>query len=189
MRSGAPMAGYAFVKELYDKLTDGKRGAGIANTLVMDKNQDVMRKWVVDLQPDALGPLLMALSSFPGIFSDKDHLLQQQAIERCLGWIEPQSDAASRFEEAVIRMNRDGARPANAGQAYCENRLRLDSFMAERVSGLNTSNDDMRARYLQMVERLGGRLFRFCEYRAEPFGPALGGAEKVKVTYKGPSID
>ncbi|WP_134677925.1 MULTISPECIES: hypothetical protein [Pseudomonas] len=180
---------YAFAKELYDKLTDGGRGAGIANTLVMDKNQEVMRNWVINLQPNAFGPLLMALSSAPGFLSDKEHLLQQQAIERCLGWIEPQPDAAQRFEDAVIRMNRDGARPPNAGQAYCENRLRLDSFMSEKVSGLVGANNQMRARYLQRVERLGGRLFGYCEYRTEPFGPALGGAETIKISYKGPTID
>jgi len=180
---------YAFAKELYDRLTDGGRGVQIARTLVRHERQDVIKSWLLNLQPDALGPLLMALSSLPGFLADEDHLLQQQAIEQCLGWIEPQADAAQRFEEAVIRMNRDGARPPNAGQAYCENRLRLDSFMSERVSGLNASNNQMRARYRQRVERLGGRLFGYCEYRTEPFGPALGGAEKVKVTYKGPNID
>lgn len=181
---------YAFAKELYDGLTDGGRGVQIARTLVRHERQDVMKSWLLDLQPDALGPLLMALSSLPGFLADEDHLLQQQAIERCLGWIEPRPDAAQRFEEAVIRMNRDGARPPNAGQAYCENRLRLDSFMSEPVLRLrDPQSDDMRASYHQRANKLGARLFGYCEYRVEPFGPALGGAEKVKVTYKGPNID
>jgi len=179
---------YAFAKELYDKLTDGGRGVQIARTLVRHERQDVMKSWLLDLQPDALGPLLMALSSLPGFLADEDHLLQQQAIERCLGWIEPRPDAAQRFEEAVIRMNRDGARPPNAGHAYCENRLRLDSFMSEKVSGLVGANNQMRARYRERVGRLGSRLFGYCEYHVKPFGPALGGAEKIVVTYKGPDI-
>src|SRR5690606_32327692 len=127
----------------------------------------------------------------PGCLADKEHLLQQQAIERCLGWIEPQPDAAYPFEEAVIRINCDWARPPNDGQAYCDNRLRLDSFMEEKVAALgstDTESNRVRASYKRLVQRLGGRSFGYCEYRAEPFGPALGGAERIKVSYKGPDI-
>ena len=93
------LRGYAVVKEIYGRLTDGGRGGQIAYTLVRDRNQRVMEDWVLNLQPQAFGPLLMALSSAPKAFSindeldtqnfdeDEAHLLQQQAIEACLGWI------------------------------------------------------------------------------------------------------
>ncbi|OEC50651.1 hypothetical protein A9G05_24025 [Pseudomonas sp. ENNP23] len=182
--------GYAFVKELYDRLTDGGRGAAIARTLLLPEHQRVMQSWVQGLQADALGPLLMALSSHPGLFSDSDHFLQQRAIERCLSWIETEADAVQRFEEAVIRMNRDGARPAQAGLAYCENRLRLNRFMDARVAGVDLDEIDskVRANYKRLVKRLGQRLLNYCEYRDVPMGPYMGAMEKTIVTYKGPRL-
>ena len=189
------------VKEIYGRLTDGGRGGQIAYTLVQDKNQKVMEDWVLNLQPQAFGPLLLALSSSPKAFSIKEesgnksytkedaYLLQQQAIARCIAWISMKLDASNQFEETLICMNRDGVRSTEAGINYCKNKFRLDSFMSERVQGLIGSNNTMRSRYHQRVAKLGARLNGRCEFRKTFSGPAFAPIEETKITYKGPSID
>lgn len=196
--------GYAMVNDLYRRLTDVGRGGAIAHTLVMDKNQHVMRSWVRKLQPAAFGPLLMALSSTPKAFSVGEgnsrasfndaqaHLIQQQAIERCLSWVAGDVNADRQFEDAVMLMNRDGIKPENAGQAYCENRLRLDSFMAERVGSIGstaTEGERVRASYRQLSMRLGVRLDGYCEYRSEYHSTAFVPTPSLQAFYKGPNID
>jgi hypothetical protein len=124
----------------------------------------------------------MTLISPPKAFSvvsatnpDSDteaYLLQQQAIERILGWLVQHAqrqgtlgDARRQFTEACMRMNRFGTLPANAGQVYCEKRLELDNFMAEAVLRLQSEqNDQMRARYKAHVQHLGADLDGFCHY-------------------------
>ncbi|WP_411390425.1 hypothetical protein [Pseudomonas sp. MPB23] len=193
--------GYAVVKEVYGQLTDGGRGGLIAYKLVQNRTQRVMEDWVRNLQPQAFGPLLLALSSAPKSFSVTEergvrsfnetqaHLLQQQAIERCVGWISRKSDACQQFEEAVICMNRDGTRPISAGLAYCKNKARLDLFMAEKIWVLDRDNNDIRARYRQCVTTLGERLNGYCEYSKTYAGPAFAPVEEIKTVYKGPNID
>lgn len=193
--------GYTMVRDLYSRLTDGGRGGPIAYTLMRHQQQNTMKTWVRKLQPAAFGPLLMALSSTPKAFSvgegnsraDFDevqaHLIQQQAIERCLSWVAGDVNADRQFEDAIMLMNRDGIKPENAGQAYCENRLRLDSFMAERVFGLNNDNNEMRASYRQYVALLGKRLDGYCEYRSEYHSTAFVPVPSLKAYYKGPNID
>ena len=195
------LRGYAVVKEIYGKLTDGGRGGQIAYTLVRDRNQRVMEDWVLNLQPQAFGPLLLALSSAPKAFSvkeeqdvqsfteDQAHVLQQQAIERCLGWISSKSNAAVQFEEAIICMNRDGVRPVQAGLMYCKNKTRLDLFMAERVLSLFNPNNIMRSRYRQRVSELGQHLNGYCENQTVFAGPAFAPTKKINTIYKGPNID
>lgn len=192
--------GYAVVKEIYGRFTEGGRGGLIARTLLRDSNQRVMEDWVRNLQPQAFGPLLLALSSAPKSFSVTEeqgvrsfnetqaHLLQQQAIERCLGWISRKPDACQQFEEAVICMNRDGVRASQAGLTYCKNKMHLDLFMSERLSAF-TSSDDVRARYKERVKKLGRRLNSHCTYAKTFIGPAFAPVEEIKVTYKGPEID
>ncbi|WP_062390303.1 hypothetical protein [Pseudomonas abietaniphila] len=146
----AYIRGYSMVKAVYDALNDGGRGGLIAYALMEDKNYHVMNDWVVNLQPQAFGPLLLALSSPPKAFSveategrqaeefevDDAHYLQQRAIERCISWISQKINATQQFEEAVICMNHDGVRPEQAGLEYCKNRLHLDLFMAGKVKML-----------------------------------------------------
>lgn len=197
----AYVRGYAIVKEIFEALTEGDRGGQIAYTLVFDKNQQQMREWVFNLQPQAFGPLLMALSSAPTSFSveeeqenktfeeDDAHQIQQRAIEQCLRWISTKSNAAQQFEESIIRMNRDGIRPAQAGSAYCKNKLKLDSFMAERVNALDTISNNTRLRYREHVAKLGARLNGYCDYNPIYKGPAFAPIQDTKVVYKGPNID
>ena len=154
-----------------------------------------------NLQPQAFGPLLLALSSSPKSFSIKDNqgvlsfnerealLFQQQAIERCLGWISCKSDASQQFEETVICMNWDGARPISAGLAYCKNKARLDLFMDEKSGVFDRSSNERRARYRQCVSTLGARLNGYCEYSKAYAGPAFAPIEEIKTVYKGPNID
>ncbi|CEL27778.1 hypothetical protein [Pseudomonas fluorescens] len=198
----AYVRGYAIVKEIFDALTEGDRGGQIAYTLVQTENQKAMQEWVYNLQPQAFGPLLLALSSSPGPFTveedgaetqsfneDNAHLFQQQAIEQCLGWISTKPDANRQFEETIIRMNRDGARPTQAGVAYCKNKIKLDSFMAERVLTLAAANNNMRARYRNTVSKLGARLNAHCDYSTVYKGPAFAPIQEINSTYKGPNID
>jgi hypothetical protein len=92
----AYMRGYSLVKAIYDALNDGGRGGLIAYTLMQRENYNVMMDWVINLQPQAFGPLLLALSSPPKAFSvdategeqaedfevDDAHDLQQRAIHK-----------------------------------------------------------------------------------------------------------
>jgi len=197
----AYMRGYSMVKAIYDALNDGGRGGLIAYALMLDKNYHVMREWVLNLQPQAFGPLLLALSSKPKAFSvkegeqnqnyntDETHLLQQQAIERCINWISSKNDSPMQFEEAIICINRDGVRPEQAGLHYCKNRLLLDLFMAERVFELRFVASDMRARYKVIATKLGSRLDNHCDYQTLYKAPAFAPNREIKTSYRGPSID
>jgi len=197
----AYVRGYAIVKEIFDALTQGDRGGQIAHTLVFDKNQQEIQEWVYNLQPQALGPLLMALSSPPTSFSveeeqenrtftvDDAHQLQQRAIEQCLRWISTKPNAAKQFEDSIICMNRDGARPAQAGSIYCKNKLKLDTFMAERVKALDSISNRTRERYREHVAKLGARLNPHCEYSTIYKGPAFAPIQDTRAAYKGPNID
>jgi len=197
----AYVRGYAIVKEIFDALTQGDRGGQIAHTLVFDKNQQEIQEWVYNLQPQALGPLLMALSSPPASFSveeeqenrtfteDDAHQLQQRAIEQCLRWISTKPNAAKQFEDSIICMNRDGVRPAQAGSIYCKNKLKLDTFMAERVKALDSISNRTRERYREHVAKLGARLNPHCEYSTTYKGPAFAPIQDTRAAYKGPNID
>ncbi|MBA4055862.1 MAG: hypothetical protein C0490_14195, partial [Marivirga sp.] len=180
--------------------TEGDRGGQIAYSLTIAENQKIMQDWVYNLQPQALGPLLLALSTPPkpltveddekeNFNEDEVHLLQQQSIERCLGWISSKPDANQQFEEAIIRMNRDGARPEQSGLSYCENKAKLDLFMDERVLGLAEANNAMRSRYRDRVSKLGIRLNKHCDYSTIYTGPAFAPVQGLKAIYKGPNID
>jgi hypothetical protein len=197
----AYVRGYAIVKEIFDTLTEGDRGGQIGYTLVFDKNQKAMQEWVYNLQPQAFGPLLMALSSTPTSFSvqeeqenktfteDDAHQLQQRAIEQCLSWISTKSNAREQFEESIICMNRDGARPPQAGLTYCKNKINLDIFMNEKVKALDTISNKIRARYNELAKTLGARLNERCEYATIYRGPAFAPIQDTKAVYKGPNID
>jgi len=143
----------------------------------------------------------MILSASPKAFSAEDdqdsksynmdeaHLLQQQAIERCLSWISQKPNANLQFEDAIIRMNRDGVRPPQAGTNYCKNKLRLDSFMAEKMLGHIPGNNRMRARYAENVKSLGARMNNHCTYSVAYKGPAFAPIQELKASYQGPNID
>jgi translation initiation factor 2 beta subunit (eIF-2beta)/eIF-5 len=195
------LRGYAVVKDIYSILTEGGRGGLIAYTLVRDPNQTVMADWVRNLQPQAFGPLLMELSSTPRPFSvkeenvdisfseDEAHALQQRAIELCLRWISNKADANTQFEESIICMNRDGSRPPDAGLTYCKNKLKLDTFMAERVKALEDVNNISRAGYRKHVAKLGARLNGYCEHNTFYSGPAFAPNLETTTIYKGPNLD
>ncbi|VVP17332.1 hypothetical protein PS732_03690 [Pseudomonas fluorescens] len=198
----AYVRGYAIVKGLFDALTEGGRGGQIAYSIGRIENRQDMQDWVCNLQPQALGPLLLALNAGPKAFTveedgkedqsfngDHAYLIQQQAIERCLGWISSKPGANQQFEEAIICMNRDGARPQQAGLAYCKNKAKLDLFMSERVLGLTEINNIMRARYKDRVLKLGANLNNYCGYSTVYEGPAFAPTQGLKVTYRGPNID
>jgi hypothetical protein len=177
------------VGSLYEALTRGGKGGPIAHSIIEYENQEELKQWFVEAIPEALGPMLMTLISPPKAFTVEEsevvdgrvrenkktynesacHLLQQQAIERILGWIVRQAQASGtlaaaqrQFEEACTRMNRFGTKTPAAGQAYCENRLALDNLMAVRVEGLLKANNDMRERYQSHVSTLGAGLDNFC---------------------------
>lgn len=195
------LRGYAVIKELYGRLTEGGRGGQIAYTLMQRQNQKVMHDWVLNLQPQAFGPLLLALSSSPTAFTvkgeqdeqkfseDQAHLLQQQAIEKCFGWISSKDNATQQFEEAIIHMNRDGVRPIKAGLTYCKNKIKLDLFMAEKVLGLAEINNEMRSRYHQRVSFLGRHININCKYCYLYKGPSFAPIQEIDIQYTGEDID
>ncbi|MCK2184373.1 LysM peptidoglycan-binding domain-containing protein [Halomonas getboli] len=155
-----------------------------------------MSAWVQHLTPEALGPLLNVLATRPSLWSymkgdeyDDAIDLQQIAIAQCLEWIEQghrdgvyrRSAAQRLFEKAVARMSADGDyagaedsenerdNKAARGQAYCENRYRLDQFMEEKGSVLP---EVLRARnkYIDIANRLGRDADVQCQRVTTPGG-------------------
>lgn len=184
------MVGIDLVMSLYEALTGGGRGGAIAHTIMTYRNQAELEQWIVTATPGALGPMLMTLTSAASSFKiemgtspsgmaqnqaneyshDQSQMLQQKAIERILGWIVNRAKqdgsmpkAQSQFEEACMSMNRFGTKEVNYNQYYCENRLRLDNFMAEAVMRLqDRTADEVRARYKSYASLLGQRLDGYC---------------------------
>lgn len=185
------LAGHDVVMRTYQALTAGRRAGPVAFTIVRDKNQEEMRQWAVNVIPEALGALLHTLLAEPQAFTItktqvggdgkaetqeepftevQAYLFQQQAIEQLLRWIVSAAQrhntlaaAQRQFEEAVTRMKTGKAKPANAGQVYCENLDRMNDFMAEQVEGLQRGTDDMRRRYREHVELLGAPMAGSCK--------------------------
>lgn len=202
------LMGLDLVFSLYEAITRGGKGGPIAHAIMTYKKPGELQQWFVEAPPAALGPMLMTLISTPKAFSvvsatnpeksafysdTEAYLLQQQAIERILGWLVQHTqrqgtfgEARRQFTEACMRMNRFGSLPADAGQVYCEKRLELDNFMAEAVLRLkDTENDQMRARYKTHVQQLGADLDGFCQ-RSHYYGRTYIPGQHAK--YTGPSI-
>ncbi len=116
--------------------------------------------------------------------------LQQIAIAQCLEWIEQgymrghyrRSTAQRLFEKAVARMSADGEyadadngengsnNSAARGQAYCENRYRLDQFMSIDNSSGNLDARDARSNYRDSAKRLGDDIDIHCQLVTTPGG-------------------
>ncbi|WP_237046013.1 LysM peptidoglycan-binding domain-containing protein [Aquipseudomonas alcaligenes] len=181
------------VANLYEALTAGGKGGPVAHSIISYENQDELERWFVEALPEALGPMLMTLISPAEAFvikasdavdgTSRENVktysktecwhLQQQAIERILGWIVRNAqnngtlpNAQRQFEEACTRMNRFGSKPPKPGQAYCENRMNMDHFMAAKVMNIGQDanrNERMRARYLTHASALGQLKDGFCQ--------------------------
>lgn len=204
------MQGVDMVMSLYEALTGGGRGAIIAHTIMTYRNQNELEQWFLNATPNALGPMLMTLTSaaessnITDVSADsasrekkytydrsQTHLIQQQAVERILGWIlsnakktNTLTQAQAQFEEACISMNRFGTKDLDKGQIYCEQRLAMDNFMSEAILRLvDQRNDQMRARYKKHVEELGARLDGFCQRFTHYGRTYLPGG---RATYNGP---
>jgi hypothetical protein len=190
------LMGIDTIMSIYESLTASGKGGPIADTIVNYEIQAEIEKWCVDAIPNALGPLLMTLITPPKPFTvertgssgnsvkteqtydqSQAHLLQQQAIEKILGWIVSNSQkkgtiekAQRQFEEACMCMNQFGVKAQDSGPEYCKNRLLLDNFMTESVLGLfSEQSNSMRSRYAKQVKILGGAMDNFCQ-RSQYFG-------------------
>ena len=185
------LAGYDVSMRTYQALTAGRRAGPVAFTIARDKNQEEMRQWAVNVIPEALGALLHTLLAEPQGFTivktevqrngtvkteeepfteDQAYLFQQQAIEQLLRWIVSTAQqhntlaaAQRQFEEAVTRMKTGKAKPANPGQAYCDNLYRMKSFMDVPVATLVRGTDAMRARYREHARLLGAPMAGSCK--------------------------
>ncbi|VXB06127.1 conserved hypothetical protein [Pseudomonas sp. 8AS] len=181
------------VADLYEALTAGGNGGPVANTIMTYRKPAELERWFIDALPESLGPMLMTLISPAEAFEIKANdivdgrshediktysevecwLLQQQAIERILGWIVQNAQrnstihaAQRQFEETCTRMNRFGSKPPKPGQAYCENRMRMDHFMEVKVMSIGQDanrNERMRASYREHVSALGQLKDGFCQ--------------------------
>ncbi|AMT89236.1 MULTISPECIES: hypothetical protein [Pseudomonas] len=190
------------VMTLYESLTATGKGGSIADTIMFYDPVEELEEWCINAIPGALGPLLMTLISPPDDFSvnysnnsdkpdkkerkydsDQAHLVQQQAIERILGWIVKSAtkqnsieQAQYQFEQICMCMNKFGMKPANADEKYCENRLALDNFMTEAVLRLTVpSGEEMRTRYKDHVKLLGAKRDGSCQrsqYQGRTYVPA-----------------
>lgn len=181
------MMGINAIMNLYEAMTSAGKGGAIAHTIVEYQNPDELKKWVVEATPTALGPILMTLISEPDDFSivstkpdtaekqnytkQKSYLIQQRAIEIIIDYITTNakekgtlSEAQKQFEAACSCMNKFGVEPVDAGQKYCENRSKLDTFMSEPVLGYTEPTGvTARARYKRNVSLLGERIDGSCK--------------------------
>lgn len=148
-----------------------------------------LEEWFVNATPAALGPMLMTLTSDPQSFTvvdtspdgiathktyynqGKAYVLQQQAIERILTWILDNAktnntitQAQDLFISACVSMNKFGAPRPDLGQAYCENKYTLDSYMSVEVLKFESQQGvNARARYRRTVGMLGEKLDDCCK--------------------------
>ncbi|WP_157687018.1 hypothetical protein [Pseudomonas alkylphenolica] len=189
------LMGFDKIAELFEALTSAGKGGPIAHTIMNYGYPAELEQWTVDAIPEALGPMLMTLISEAKAFDIvsyeidpltgmsievKTHytqsqawMLQQKAINQLLEWIvinaqkKGKLDTAQlQFEEACMRMSRFGTKSYTPGQSYCENRLRLDNFMAEGVQRLfDRLADQTRAEYRVNSALLGANKDNYCERR------------------------
>ncbi|WP_311969540.1 peptidoglycan-binding protein LysM [Pseudomonas baltica] len=185
------LMGVDAVMSLYEALTSGGRGGAIAHTIMTYNKPAELEEWFVNATPAALGPMFMTLTSEPKAFEVSEprdgidatiapkitsyskaeaYLLQQQSIELIIRWIMNNArrtgglpEAQRQFEDACKRMNTFGTLPEGSGQAYCQSRYKMDSFMKEAVLRLNSiNNDSMRREYFKNSKVLGGNLDTHC---------------------------
>ena len=185
------MMGINVIMNLYKAMTGSGKGGPIAHTIVEYHNQKELEKWFVLATPSALGPIFMTLTSLPKAFAvtstkagegvqtdetreyqrDEAYLLQQQAISRIVSWIAKNADASGtlieaqqQFEDSCKSMNEFGEFPESSGQAYCENKYKLDNFMRDPVLKYSRQDSDqIRAIYFRESKKLGQRLDSLCK--------------------------
>ncbi len=187
------LVGFDKIAELCEALTAKGKGGPVAHTIMNYQNLAELEQWTIEAIPEALGPMLMTLlyeaEEFDVVSYRKDQatdeiikttahysesecwMLQQKAIDRLLGWVVDNAkksgkltEAQTQFEEACMRMNRFGAISENSNQSYCENRFRMDAFMAEGVERLHERRSDaVRRNYKSNVTLLGAIKDRYCE--------------------------
>ncbi|WP_022962849.1 LysM peptidoglycan-binding domain-containing protein [Halopseudomonas pelagia] len=182
------------VMSLYEALTRPGRAGPLALSIVTYEPEAELAQWFVEATPEALGPMLMTLTSTPRGFtpelstevaitgisekgesvnSEQSNLWQQEAIERILRWIvsaarqspEGLENARHQFGRACLHMNQYGVAEANPTQAYRRNSRRLDAFMATLVRSNVQRNNLMRLRYEDHVKQLGAEYDAMYQYR------------------------
>lgn len=170
------MLGTDAIASIYEALTYSDQGGPIALSILKYENQAELEEWCINSIPEALGPLLLTLASPHSKFDENSPdgtpylTLQQQAIEKILSWIRYSSEQAGniaaaqrQFEEACTRMNKFGKKPPNPGQAYCENRMKLDSFMSTTSSKSTIAIKKTLARYNEHTAVLGKLKDQYCQ--------------------------
>jgi hypothetical protein len=175
------------VMNLYEAMTSAGRGGAIAHTIMTYDKPAELEAWFVTASPAALGPMLNTLTIQPSEFEmtansasgalqktkytqQQAFVLQQRAITRVLGWIKESASTAdeaaytrAQFEESCKRMNKFGTRPIKDGQAYCEGRYTIDSFMEIAVLQLEDRNGaSARQRYKEIAASLGKNMEGQC---------------------------
>lgn len=201
------------IRALYSRLTGSGSGGFIAYTLTRQRDVpgNTFRKWFDGLPPEAVGPLLLSFVEEPRemevdtgsgrkqrLRPEQVHLLQQQAIECCMGWMRASArggfsaqmpnNAQRQYEEALTRMNPSGLKPTeNSGQAFCEGLLRLREFMSKRIGGLDQDSDMTRTRFSEHITQLGLHLNHQCEvkHRSSYYGTTYVPGGEYVTTYKG----
>lgn len=189
-----------------------KEGGLLAHTIMSYQKSSELEQWTVEATPETLGPVFMTLISeakaFDAISDETDPttgqqtqvkthytksetlILQQSAINRLLNWIVDDANKKStppasqlQFEEAFMRMNRFGTISKTPGKSYCENRLKMDNFMAVGAQRFfEPGADSVRAEYRQHTAFLGARKDDHCERREYHGRYYIPGGE---VRYKG----
>lgn len=178
------------IQRLYDLMTQSERAGMVAHAIVNDPREDEMRAWVQHLSPEAMGPLLNTLAFPPGwrgytidgASLDRGQAtdLQQIAIAKCLGWLEEgytisshydRAKAQHLYERAVARMSQDGTYDETRGWgvAYCQNRYRLDQFMARSLTDSGAARL-AREQYILVANRLGSEVDNSCQLHTSPRG-------------------
>jgi hypothetical protein len=202
------LGGLDIVMNLYDAMTSTGKGGPIAHTIMTYNNREELRAWCINATPDALGPMLMTLSTEATSFeitsetgaseqsfsytANQAQVLQQKAIDTIINWITQNANknstlsfAQQQFQNACMCMDKLGVAPTKLGAAYCQNRYTLDQFMSDAALALSdNAGINARSRYKTNASLLGKQIDGYCsnDYGANSYFPT------TTVKYTGPEI-
>lgn len=195
--------------EVYDAIMGAGNEAMIASRILDKELGEELQRWLKTVPPEALGPFLLALTSFQRgknwLYFDKNiRANQQRALVRVLGWLvanEDQPFSATKpnatqllFEKAVSRMNVYGKKEDDPKSTYCLKKAWLDTFMGWSSALREEDQEMVLLEYNEYIEKLGSHINQYCELIDEKswlqMVNTMGMSDTIKVwRYTGPHYE
>lgn len=164
--------------EVYDTIMGAGNEDMIAARIIDPRYAEELQRWLKTVPPEALGPFLLALTSFQRgknwFYFDKNiRANQQRALVNVLGWLVANKDqpfSATKpnatqllFEKAVSRMNVYGKKENDPKSTYCLKKAWLDTFMGWSSGLKEDAHKALLLVYNGYIEKLGGHINQYCE--------------------------